>query len=77
MDQPKPPKKREKLHKYARFSGIAFQMIAIILLGAYVGVKLDQNFPNENDLWTITITFVAVIISVITVIRNINSASNS
>lgn len=77
MDQPKHPKKKNKLNSYAKFSGIAFQMIAIILLGAFVGVKMDQHFPNEQDIWTISITFVAVIVSVVTVIRSINSATNN
>lgn len=77
MGQPKLPKKKNKLNSYAKFSGIAFQMIGIILLGAFVGVKMDRHFPNKHDIWTITITFVAVLISVVTVIRSINSATNT
>lgn len=74
MDQQKHPKKKS-FKTYARFSGIVFQMIAIIVAGSYIGVRLDENFPNENNWYTISLSLISVIISVIVVIKNINSAS--
>lgn len=75
MDQQKHPKKKSSFNAYARFSGIAFQMIAIVVIGAYFGVKLDEQFPNEANLYTLSLSLASVILSVIFVIRNINSTS--
>ena len=72
----KPIKKpKEQLNTYARFSGIAIQMIAIIGVGTYIGVKLDENYPNENDLYTLCFTLGSVIVSIVYVIRRIIAAS--
>ena len=62
-----------KINKYARFSGIAFQMIAIIALGSYGGVKLDEAYPNEHSLWTIGCSFASVIIAMIYIIRRVGT----
>lgn len=51
--QEKKPKNLEKtaksLSNYAKYSNLAFQMIAIIFVGVFGGIKLDQwlhmNFP--------------------------------
>ncbi len=75
MDQPKHPKKKSSFGSYARFSGIAFQMIAIIAFGSFVGVKLDEKFPNEKDWYTLSLALLSVIVSVLFVIKNINSVS--
>ncbi len=72
----KPPKdQKDKLNSYARFSGIVLQMVAIICIGTFIGVKLDECYPNENDLYTLGFTFVFVIVSIIFVIRRIIAAS--
>ena len=74
MPEPKPPKKQP--NRYARFSGIVFQMIAIIALGTYIGVKLDQNFPNQYDAYTISLALVSVFISLYVVIKQITKSTN-
>lgn len=75
MDQQKLPKKKNGFNSYARFSGIAFQMIAIIVVGSFIGVKLDERFPNENNWFTISLALFSVLLSVVFVIKSINSAS--
>ncbi len=74
MDQQKHPKKNSH-RAYARFSGIAFQMVGIIFIGSFLGVKLDEKFPNEYNWFTIGLSLLSVILSIIIVIRNINLAS--
>lgn len=76
MSQQKPPKKKS-FNSYARFSGIVFQMIAIIVIGTFIGMEIDEKFPNENNWFTIVLAFSAVILSVVIVIRNINTASKN
>lgn len=66
---------KDKLNSYARFSGIAIQMFAIIAVGTFVGVKLDENYPNEHNLYTLILTLGSVIMSIVYVIRRIIAGS--
>lgn len=70
--------KREKsksLNNYARYSSIAFQMFAIIGIGAFIGVKLDDAFPNKHNLYTIFLSLAFVIFAIVFVIRRIIAIS--
>lgn len=67
--------KKKRLNTYARFSGIGIQMGLIIVVGAFTGVKLDENFPNKNNLYTVVFSVAAVIGSIIYGIRCIIAAS--
>lgn len=69
-------KPKKQLNTYARFSGIAFQMIAIIALGAFAGVKLDETFPNNYQLFTLICSLFAVAISMYYVIKQVKKPSN-
>lgn len=73
----KPPHKDQgdQLNKYARFSGIAIQMFAIIAIGTYAGVKLDEKYPNKHNLYTVSLSLTSVIASIIFVIRRIIAIS--
>ena len=70
-----PKGQKDKLNNYARFSGIAIQMFAIIGIGTYAGVKLDEFYPNEHNLYTIILSLLAVVLSIVFVIRRIIAAS--
>jgi len=67
---------KDKLNSYARFSGISIQMIAIIMIGTFIGIKLDEAYPNLYNLYTLGFTLVAVIVSIVYVIRCIIATSN-
>ena len=49
LDQNKKSKKKKALFSYAKYAGLSFQMIAIILIFTFGGIKLDSfgmlNFP--------------------------------
>ncbi|MTE27232.1 AtpZ/AtpI family protein [Winogradskyella ouciana] len=66
---------KDKLNTYARFSSIALQMFAIIGVGTYAGVKLDEYYPNEHNLYTIILSLLSVVLSIVFVIRRIIAAS--
>lgn len=68
-------KQGKQPNTYARFSGIVFQMIAIILAGTFIGVKLDEKFPNEHNLYTVVIAFASVIIAIVVTVMRIIAAS--
>ena len=65
------PKKQSSLNSYAKYSAIAFQMMAIIGVGSFIGVKIDVYYGNENKLWTIILSLCSTIFAVIFVIRRI------
>ena len=73
-DQERKP--RGQLNSYARFSGIGFQMIVIIGLGVYSGIKLDENYPNEYSLFTIILSLLSIGIALYSVIRQVTNFSN-
>ena len=57
----------------AKFSGIAFQMIAIIGIFTYAGFKIDEA-ANHNTKWvTATLALIGVFISLYIVIRSVKS----
>jgi hypothetical protein len=68
-------KPKKLLNSYAKFSGIAIQMFAIIGVGTFAGVKLDEKFPNKYNLYTITLSLTSVIFAIVFVIRRIIAGS--
>lgn len=60
----KPKKSQSSLNNYARYSGLAFQMIAIMLAGVFGGIKLDQYVNLEFPLFTFVLTILAVILAI-------------
>lgn len=76
--QPQEEQKQEKnnpLNAYARFSAIGFQMIVVIGLGVYAGVKLDEKYPNKYKLFTIFFSLFAIAIALYSVIRQVTDLS--
>lgn len=59
------------LNNYAKYSSIAFQMLAIILLGVFGGIKLDKVVPMEFPLFTVLFTILAVILSLYYTIKDL------
>jgi F0F1-type ATP synthase assembly protein I len=68
-------KPKGRLNIYARFSGLGFQMIAIIGIGSFIGVKLDEKYPNKHNLYIIILSLISVILAIVFVIRRIIVAS--
>ena len=68
--------KSKPLNGYARFSSIAFQMIAIIGIGVYSGVKLDEKFSKNNQLFTVILSLVSVALSMYYLIKQVSKTSN-
>ena len=68
MKNPK-PSLNNGLGKYAYFTGVGFQMLAIIGIFTYIGHRIDQSQGAETPLWTALLALVGVCISIYTVIR--------
>lgn len=55
--------------KYVYFSGVGFQMLAIIGVFTYIGYRIDQSRDAETPVWTALLALAGVCISMYTVIR--------
>jgi len=62
-------KSKKSLANYARYTSIAFQMLAIILVGVFGGIKLDEWVGTEFPVFTVVLSFLAVIASILSVVR--------
>ncbi|WP_207433399.1 AtpZ/AtpI family protein [Sabulibacter ruber] len=60
QQQPTGPKRKSDVKPYLRYSGLAFQMIAIMAIAALGGRKLDEHFQNKTPWWTFGLLIVAV-----------------
>ena len=73
-DQKNPKKKlqnRESLNNYARYSGIAFQMILIILAGLFLGMKIDKWLHTSDPVFTAILSVLGVILATYMVIKDV------
>lgn len=69
-------KRKERLNSYARFSGVGFQMLAIIALGVWGGIKLDETYPNDYQTFTIICSLASIAVALYTVIKQVTKISN-
>ncbi len=74
MENQKPPKKQ--LNKYLRLTGIGLQMGITIYLASYLGKWLDVKYPNENNLYTIILTMLGVVISFYSLLKQVKKLNN-
>jgi ATP synthase protein I len=58
------------LRDFARYSGIAFQMIAIILVASWGGMKLDKLTGFEKPVFTIILSLIGVFAAIYTVVKD-------
>ncbi len=70
---PTEPKERPKgPADFARYSGLAFEMLAIIGVGTWAGVWLDAYFNHETPWITATVAPLSVLISLYLVLKDLN-----
>ncbi|MHB1176714.1 MAG: AtpZ/AtpI family protein [Daejeonella sp.] len=64
---------KQALSGYAKYTGVAFQMMAIIGASAFIGYKIDEYY-NHQTQWVTAITCVlGVCLSIYQTIRQLNS----
>jgi len=56
-------RKQSENIRYMRYMGLAFQMIGIILLGAFAGKWLDGHFQTSKPYFTACVSLLAVFVS--------------
>ena len=61
---------KEPLNNYARYSGIAIQMLVIIFLGVFGGYKLDQAL-STSPLLTVILSLGGVAIAIYLAVKDV------
>jgi F0F1-type ATP synthase assembly protein I len=61
---------RKNLNNYARYSGMAIQMLVIILLGVFAGFKLDQ-WLHTKPVLTVILSVISVFLSIYYVTKDL------
>ena len=61
---------------FARYSGMGFQMIAIILLFYWAGSKLDQRAATEKPVYTAILTVLGVFAGLYIVLKGFLGRGN-
>ena len=59
-------------NSYLKFTGLGFQMIAIIGVFTFFGYKIDESFNNPTQLLTALFGVLGVIISLYITIKQIS-----
>ncbi len=67
--KPSPKDTKTPIHNYATYSSLAFQMLAIMLIGVFGGLKLD-DWIGTRPIFTIIITLLAVVFSIYYAIKD-------
>jgi hypothetical protein len=57
--------------KFIRFSGMAIQMLATILIFTYAGTKIDSYLNNTTPVWTLILSLTSIFASLYGLIRNV------
>ena len=63
--------KESGLQSYARYSGLAFQMIAIILVFVWAGRKIDEIYFQGRSIFIIVFSLLGVSISIYYVLKDL------
>ena len=71
-NQKRPQKNPEEtgLRTYARYSGLAFQMIIIILATTWGGTKLDKILELKTPVFTIILSLLGVFTAIYTTLKD-------
>jgi F0F1-type ATP synthase assembly protein I len=64
-------RKKNSLNNYAKYSSIAMQMLVIILIGVFGGVKIDEWLDLSIPLFTVLLSLLSVIIAIYTVVKDL------
>ena len=65
--------KKGQLNDYARYSAIGMQIAVIIFVMTLAGVKADELLNLKIPIFTVLLSLLSVLFSMIYLIRNFNS----
>ena len=72
MTDPKEQQNTKEATNFAKYTGIAFQMLATIGVFAFIGHKIDEGRKSEKPIFTALLGLLGVIVSLFQVVRSLN-----
>jgi len=69
MNQNKYQKKKRKFDDFIRYSGLAFEMAAIMGVGVFAGIKIDQWLDLRFPAFTFGLMILSVIAAIYHAVR--------
>lgn len=70
---PEPGSRKKLLDTYVKYSGIGFQLVAIIIAGVYAGVKLDEYLKMSFPLFKLSLSLISVSFSMYYLIKKLST----
>ncbi len=64
-------RKKDQSYYIARYSGLAFEMLGIIVLGVFAGKKIDDYRQADFPLFTMILALLSVFVSLYLVIKDL------
>ncbi|MCZ2442381.1 MAG: AtpZ/AtpI family protein [Flavobacteriales bacterium] len=64
------PNNKKPLNDYLKYSGLAFQMLAIIAIGIFIGMRLDTYFQNTQSVFTVISAILSILLSLALVLKD-------
>lgn len=64
-------KQQKPLKNYLQFTGLAFQILAALLIGYWLGAWLDARMQNDKPWFTVSLMAFFIIATLVRVIREI------
>ena len=65
---------KRALNSYAYYTGVGFQMLAVIGVFAFIGHKIDESRGSKTPLFTAFLSLAGVLISLYLVIRSVKKS---
>jgi F0F1-type ATP synthase assembly protein I len=75
MANPDENQEKQQATNFAKYSGIAFQLLATIGIFAFIGYKIDEHRGSEKLIFTAMLGIVGVALSLYQVVRSLNKKS--
>ena len=62
---------KKSANAFMRYSGMTFQMIAVLLVATYTGRWLDEHFGNNQPWFTLVLLLIGVVASMYLIIKTV------
>ncbi len=72
MKEPEENKELKDANNFAKYTGVAFQMMATIGIMTFIGYKIDENRESKQLIFTAIFGLIGVVGSLVQVVRSLN-----